>query len=80
VERLVKEQARGYLEWIPLLQPFEGPHPAAAADWIAARRHDPDRVIGPPRFKLEHLRFYASDLVERLTGARLFEFRNYDVV
>lgn len=79
VERLEKEQARGYLEWIPLLQPFTGSHPAAAAEWIAARRHDPDRVIGPRRFKLEHLRFYVSDWIERLTGVRLFEFRNYDL-
>jgi hypothetical protein len=79
-DRFDKEQARGHLEWIPLLRPFTGTHPAAAADWIARRREDPDRVIGPRRFKLEHLRFYASDVIERLTGARLFEFRNYVVV
>jgi hypothetical protein len=79
-DRFDKEQARGHLEWIPLLRPFTGTHPAAAADWIAARRDDPDRVIGPRRFKLEHLRFYASDVIERVTGARLFEFRNYVVV
>ena len=75
--RFDKEQARGHLEWIPLLKPFTGTHPAAAADWIALRAHDPDRVIGPRRFKLEHLRFYVSDAIERLTGARVFEFRNY---
>ena len=79
-DRLVKDQARGHLEWIPLLRPFAGTHPAAAAEWIATRREDPDRVIGPRRFKLEHLRFYASDWIERVTGARLFEFRNYVVV
>jgi hypothetical protein len=79
-DRFDKEQARGHLEWIPLLRPFTGTHPAAAAEWIAERRHDPDRVIGPPRFKLEHVRFYASDVIEKLTGARLFEFRNYVVV
>jgi len=79
-DRLVKDQARGHLEWIPLLRRFTGTHPAAAADWIATRREDPDRVIGPPSFKLEHLRFYASDVLERLTGSRLFEFRNYKVV
>jgi hypothetical protein len=78
--RFDKEQARGHLEWIPLLRPFTATHPAAAAEWIAERRDDPDRVIGPAKFKLEHLRYYASDVVERLTGARLFEFRNYVVV
>ncbi|HEY3279593.1 MAG TPA: hypothetical protein VGJ83_03700 [Gemmatimonadales bacterium] len=71
---------RGHLEWIPLLRPFTGTHPRAAQDWIAQRATDPERVIGPPRFKLEHLRFYLSDWIERLTGERVFEFRNYDVV
>jgi hypothetical protein len=61
------------------LKPFTGTHPAAAADWIAPRAHDPDRVIGPRQFKLEHLRFYVSDWIERVTGARLFEFRNYEL-
>ncbi|MBI1966460.1 MAG: hypothetical protein HYS40_00565 [Gemmatimonadetes bacterium] len=79
-EQSVKGQARGYLEWIPLLRPFTGTHPRAARDWIAPRAHDPDRVIGPRRFKLEHLRFYVSEWIERLTGARVFEFRNYRVV
>ncbi len=34
----------------------------------------------PAHFKPEHLRYYASDWIERLTGARLWEFRNYEVV
>jgi len=68
-----------HLEWIPLLKPFTGSHPAAAREWTAQRAHDPERVIGPRRFKLAHLRFYVSDWIERLTGARLFEFRNYEL-
>lgn len=79
-DRFDKEQARGSLEWIPLLRDFTGTHPAAAREWIAQRAHDPERVIGPARFKPEHARFYISDWIERLTGARVFEFRNYDVV
>jgi hypothetical protein len=79
-DRFDKEQARGYLEWIPLLRPFTGTHPRAALDWIAERAHDPERVIGPRRLKPEHLRFYISDWIERLTGARVFEFRNYELV
>lgn len=78
--RFDKEQARGFLEWIPLLRHYGGSHPAAAREWIAARAHDPDRVVGPPRFKPEHMRLYVSDWIERLTGARVFEFRNYKVV
>jgi hypothetical protein len=79
-ERSAREQAKGYLDWLPLLKPFTGTHPRAAREWIAERAHDPERLIGPRHFKLEHLRFYASDWIERLTGARLFEFRNYQLV
>jgi len=79
-DRFDKEQLRGHLEWIPLLRRFAGTHPAAVRDWIAPRAHDPERVIGPPRFKPEHLRFYLSDWIERVTGARMFEFRNYRLV
>ncbi len=78
--RFEKEQARGFLEWIPLLRDFTASHPAAVHAWIAERTHDPDRVIGPRQFKPEHVRFYVSDWIERLTGARVFEFRNYVVV
>ncbi|HYT83746.1 MAG TPA: hypothetical protein VEK86_09850 [Gemmatimonadales bacterium] len=78
-ERLDEELKRRYLEWIPLLRPFTGEHPRVAREWIAARTHDPDRVIGPRHFKLEHLRFYVSDWIERWTGARVFEFRNYEL-
>jgi len=51
-----------------------------ARPWVDARRHDPERRVEPPHFRAEHLRFYASDAIERLTGARIFEFRNYKLV
>jgi hypothetical protein len=53
---------------------------AKLTTWVDERRHDPDRRVEPARFKPEHLRFYASDVIERLTGARVFEFRNYKLV
>ena len=34
-------------------------------------------VVGPRRFRLGHLRLYLSDWIERVTGIRLFEYRNY---
>jgi hypothetical protein len=68
------------LRWFPGLRPFRGRHPRVVEDWVSARATDPDRVITPPFFALEHLRFYASDVVERLTGWRPFEFRNYTLV
>jgi hypothetical protein len=79
-ERSTREQARGYLEWLPLLKPFTGAHPRAAREWVHERTVDPDRRIGPRHFRWEHLRFYASDWIERRTGARVFEFRNYQMV
>jgi len=68
------------LRWFPGLRPFTGTHPATARSWVDARAHDPERVVTPPFFALEHLRFYASNVVERVTGARPFEFRNYELV
>jgi len=68
------------LDWIPLLRRYAGSHPAAVADWMAERRCDPGRAIGPRRLRPGHLRLYLSDAIERVTGARLFEYRNYDVV
>jgi hypothetical protein len=80
-QRLEKElKADNHLEWIPLLQPFAGTHPRAAAEWIRERAHDPERVVGPRELRLAHVRLYLSDWIERLTGARLFEYRNYDIV
>ena len=78
--RLERARQRGMLKWIPLLRPFTGSHPAAAREWIAESAQQPPIEIEPPRFKAEHLRYYLSDWIERLTGVRAFEFRNYVVV
>jgi hypothetical protein len=78
--RLDRELARGTLAWIPLLRPFHGSHPAVAREWIAANALEPHPAIEPWHFQPAHVWLYASDLVERLTGARLFEFRNYTLV
>ncbi len=69
------------LEWTPLLRRFAGAHPRAAADWIAARR-DASRgaAFAPRRPRWSDLRFYVSDWIERLTGVRPFEYRNYVLV
>lgn len=68
------------LDWVPGLRPFRGTHPGPAAAWIAARRVDPERVIAPRRFRWRFLRYYISGVIERLTGIRVFEFRNYEIV
>ena len=68
------------LEWIPGMQAFRGTHPAVAREWIEARRVDPERLIGPRKFRWRFLRYYISGWIERWTGVRVFEFRNYEVV
>jgi len=68
------------LAWMPGLKRFEGTHPEAARRWIEARHIDPERVIGPRKFRWRFLRYYVSTAIERLTGVRVFEFRNYEIV
>jgi glycosyltransferase involved in cell wall biosynthesis len=81
-ERLEQRERIGQLEWTPLLRRFTGTHPRAAAHWIDARRAAAGGV--PPlkarRVKVSDVRFYLSDWIERLTGTRIFEYRNYVVV
>jgi hypothetical protein len=71
---------RPLLAWIPGIRRFTGTHPAVAHDWIEARRHDPERVIAPRQFRWRFLRYYISGAIERVTGVRVFEFRNYTIV
>jgi len=68
------------LAWIPGIRRFAGQHPAVAREWIEARRDDPERVIARRRFHWRFLRYYISSAIERLTGIRVFEFRNYKIV
>jgi hypothetical protein len=68
------------LAWVPGIRPFNGTHPSVARRWIEERRVDPERVIAPRRFRWRFLRYYISGAIERLTGIRVFEFRNYKIV
>ena len=68
--------ARPLLPWIPGIAPFIGSHPLSAADWISARRKR-DQLIAARVFELHHIRLYLLGVLERLTGWRPFEFRNY---
>jgi hypothetical protein len=74
------EPGQPLLPWTPGLKRFTGTHPVAAREWVAQRLHDPERVIEPGRFRWRFLRYYISAAIERLTGARIFEFRNYEIV
>lgn len=78
-DRKAPERDPAYLWWSPGLRAFRGAHPAVARDWVAQRASDPERRISPRHFAWRHVRFYCSDWIERLTGWRPFEFRNYDL-
>lgn len=73
------DQARPLLPWFPGIRPFEGQHPEPVRDWIDARRVD-EKMIEAPGFAREHIRLQLSNTVERLTGWRPFEYRNYTLV
>jgi len=74
------DERQPLLAWVPGIRPFRGTHPAVAQSWIEPRRLDPERVIAPHRFRVGFLRYYVSGAIERLTGVRPFEFRNYKLV
>ncbi len=74
------DERRPLLAWVPGIQPFTGTHPAVAQRWIDERKDDPERVIAPRRFRWRFLRYHLSGVIERLTGVRVFEFRNYEIV
>jgi hypothetical protein len=67
---------RPLLPWIPGIEPFGGEHPAVAREWIAARR-SAENVVGLQGAERQELRLAALDLLDRWTGWRMFEFRNY---
>jgi hypothetical protein len=81
----MREPGRGrvaerVLNWTPLLRRYTGSHPRVVEAWIAERRGargGAGPAVGPRRLRPAHLRLYLSDWIERLTGARLFEYRNY---
>lgn len=70
---------RPLLPWFPGIELFRGEHPAVVREWIAARRTD-ERLISARTFERQHLRLLALGMVERVTGWRALEFRNYTTV
>lgn len=59
------------------LRRFTGRHPAGMDSWIAARRSGMSPGFGPRTWDSRRLSLLASLAVERLTGWRPFEHKNY---
>jgi hypothetical protein len=79
-EKAKRRIEKNPFEWLPGLRRFPGPHPAPVRDWVAERAAETVDTIGPRNFKRKHIRYVLSALVERATGWRPFEFRNYTIV
>lgn len=65
----------------PGLRRFDGTHPGAARSWMEERHWDfrPEDARAPELTPRE-IRVRVSDWIERLTGRRLFEHRNYRLI
>ena len=77
--RREQDQDRPLLPWFPGIRHFGGMHPDVVQSWIAERRSN-TQLIAPKRWQSHHVGFLLSDLVERTTGWRPFEYRNYVTV
>lgn len=65
----------------PGLQRFDGSHPEVARPWLEEEDWDFLPVEAPdPEIGLEEMRIRISDWLEGITGHRLFEHRNYELL
>ena len=71
-----KDPSRPLLAWFPGLRRFRGQHPAVVSDWVRDRAGQ-GSYVEPREFRRDHLRIWITMAVERITGWRPFEFRNY---
>ena len=77
-EKMRQERtATDVLPWLPGMHAFTGPHPTPVRAWVAERLDDVGGKVGPYEWNRAWIRYYLSMFIERLTGWRPFEFRNY---
>jgi hypothetical protein len=74
-----KDAERPLLPWFPGLRKFAGRHPEPVAEWIAARR-SAEPLVEPPQWGRKAVMARAAFALERMSGWRPFEFRNYTLV
>lgn len=65
------------LAWQPGIRRYGGTHPEAVAAWVSQRGGRLEDRVYPRAWRWHHLRDVGSAIVERVTGRRPFEFRNY---
>ena len=74
-----KDPVRPLLPWFPGLRRFVDRHPAVVAEWIAARRSS-EQLVEAPRWGTKDVTARVTFALERVSGWRPFEFRNYTLV
>lgn len=77
--RKAQDVARPLLPWIPGITPFTGRHPSSVREWLATRRTN-EQLVSPRAWEPHHAKLVASAFIERVTGWRPFEYRNYGEV
>jgi hypothetical protein len=70
---------RPLLPWIPGIRAFGGEHPRVARAWIDARR-TAERLVLPRSWEAHHAKLVISGAIERISGWRPFEYRNYELL
>lgn len=65
------------LPWEVGVRPFAGTHPAVMEPWVTAHRSSAGARFAPSRWTPRRLSLALSLGLERMTGWRPFEFRNY---
>ena len=59
---------------------FKGSHPKTMSQWIEDNENNIDILALKLKFQPKFLGHYLSDLIEDITGQRVFEYRNYKLI
>jgi hypothetical protein len=62
------------------LKNFEGSHPKIMKDWIAKNSNQINIMKLKTQFEWKDLRLFLSDLVEKISGYRIGEYKNFKVI
>ncbi len=62
------------------LIPYKGTHPKVMHSWIEKNQNDLTLATLKSNFKFKHIRMAISDFIEKYTGIRLGEFKNYRII
>lgn len=62
------------------IRAYEGTHPEVMSDYLLRLPKPPVpayKIFNPKRFQLKFVRYFLSDVIEKISGYRMGEFKNY---